>query len=51
MLIIWVLLIAAIAISVLLGRDNVDRGMAEFCKIECPQPPQRKYKFCCDYGD
>lgn len=47
MLVIGILLIAVISIVSLLSIDNTEKVMTDFCRVECKQNIQRKYKFCC----
>ena len=47
MLLIGVLLIAAIAAMSTLSSDNREKVINDFCKVECKNDVQRKYKFCC----
>jgi len=47
MLFIGVLLIADIAVMSLLDRNNGEKVMNDYCKLECKQNIQNKHKFCC----
>lgn len=47
MLILGIILVASIAANVLLSRDNKEKVMKEYCRLECKQNVSKKHKFCC----
>jgi hypothetical protein len=47
MLLIGALLLVVIATTSLIGNDNSEKVMRDFCKVECKQNIKGKYKFCC----
>lgn len=46
-MVLLILLFGFILALCVLGNDNSEEVMNEFCKLECKRNIQEKYKYCC----